>query len=62
MPENESAGTSFGVQRGVWADLPAEWALMVAPPVTVTVRPHAETPLSRSRGNMPVGKRRGRAG
>ncbi len=62
MPENEPVGSSIGVQRGVWADLPAEVALMVAPPVTVTASPHVNTPLSRSRGNMPVGGRRRRAG
>ncbi|SDT68250.1 hypothetical protein SAMN04489716_5595 [Actinoplanes derwentensis] len=60
MPENESVGSSISVQRGVWADLPPDVAIMLAPPVTVTARP-AERPvnpyrtaqLGRSRGNMP---------
>lgn len=61
MPEINSAGTSISVQRGVWADLPPEVAIMLAPPVTVTARPaerpvnpHPTSQLSRSRGAMPV--------
>ena len=70
MPESESIATSsFGVQRGVWADLPPDVAVMVAPPVTVTASPvprpvdsHRKAQLSRSRGNMPVGRHRRHAG
>lgn len=61
MPESNSVGSSISVQRGVWADLPPEVAIMLAPPVTVTARPaerpvnlHRASQLSRSRGTMPV--------
>ncbi|GIF40809.1 hypothetical protein BC793_110249 [Actinoplanes xinjiangensis] len=60
-PENESVGSSFSVQRGVWVDLPPDVAIMLAPPVTVTARPaervvnpHRAAQLSRSRGAVPV--------
>ena len=70
MPESESVATSsFGVQRGAWDDLPPDVADMVAPPVTVTasplprpVNPHRKAQLSRSRGNMPVGRHRRHSG
>ncbi len=69
MPESESVGSSISVQRGVWADLPPDMAVMLAPPVTVTARPaerpvnpHRTAQLSRSRGNMPVGRHRRFAG
>jgi hypothetical protein len=69
MPESEPLGSSISVQRGVWVDLPPDVALMVAPPVTVTacpaarpVNPHRIAQLSRSRGNMPVGRHRRHAG
>ena len=69
MPESESIGSSIGVQRGVWTDLPPDVAVMVAPPVTVTaspvqrpMNPLRKAQLSRSRGNMPVGRHRRLAG
>ncbi len=70
MPESEPiASSTIAVQRGVWVDLPPDVAVMVAPPVTVTaspvarpVNPHRKAQLSRSRGNMPVGRHRRRAG
>ncbi|MDR6323113.1 hypothetical protein J3R03_007309 [Actinoplanes couchii] len=62
MPESTSVGTSISVQRGIWADLPPDVAIMLAPPVTVTARPaelpvdkHLNVQLGRSRGNVPVG-------
>jgi hypothetical protein len=69
MPESESVGSTIGVKRGVWGDLPPDMAIMLAPPVTVTARPaeravnsHHTTQLGRSRRNMPVGGHRTFAG
>jgi hypothetical protein len=69
MPESEPVGSTIGVQRGVWIDLPPDVAIMLAPPVTVTARPaeravnpHRTTQLSRSRRNMPVSGHRSFAG
>ncbi|HEU4348487.1 MAG TPA: hypothetical protein VFR35_11945 [Actinoplanes sp.] len=60
------AASAIAVQRGVWAD--PVLAEMVAPPVIVSSLPVVERPagtwrrgqLARSRGNMPVGRHRGR--
>jgi len=66
MAETEGvASSTIAVQRGDWAYLPDELAVMVAPPVTVSSAP-VERPvgewrkaqLARSRGNMPVAKHR----
>ncbi|GIF08568.1 hypothetical protein Asi03nite_61060 [Actinoplanes siamensis] len=66
---NDAAGMTIGVQREVWVDLPPELAGFVAPPIIVTARPverpvnpHRRPQSSRSRGNMPVGRRRRPAG
>jgi hypothetical protein len=66
MSDTEAvASSTITVQRGAWADLPPELAVMVAPPVTVSAFP-VERPvgtwrkaqLARSRGNMPVARHR----
>ena len=70
MPDCDPvANATIGVQRENWVGLPPDVAVLVAPPVTVTARP-VERPvnplrkaqLSRSRGNMPVGRHRRLAG
>jgi hypothetical protein len=66
---SDADGMTIGVQREVWADLSPELAGLVAPPIVVTARPaqrpvnaHRRAQLSRSRGNMPVGRHRRPAG
>ncbi|MEU4694109.1 hypothetical protein [Actinoplanes sp. NPDC023714] len=60
MPDSEPTST-IGVQRGAWADLPPEIAVLLAPPVTVTagLRDRASTT---SPGPTPVGGPGGHSG
>ncbi|AEV82222.1 hypothetical protein ACPL_1325 [Actinoplanes sp. SE50/110] len=66
---SDAGGVTVGVQRAVWPDLSPELAELVAPPIIVTTGPvkrpvnaHRRAQLSRSRGNMPVGRHRHTAG
>jgi hypothetical protein len=62
MTESDTVDTStIGVHRGAWANLSPEFAAMLAPPVTVTVRvtratadPWRLAQQARSRGNLSV--------
>ena len=60
MPESDPVATAtIGVQPGVWADLPAHLAALLAPPVVVTARPVRS---SGSPEGTPVGRHRHRSG
>jgi hypothetical protein len=66
MPESDAIGSAaIAVQRGDWASLAPDLAVLVAPPVTVTaapvgraVGPWRKAQLARSRGNQPVTRHR----
>ena len=60
MPDSEPTST-IGVQRGVWADLPPEIAVLLAPPVIVTAG-LGERASTTSPGQMPVGRLGGHSG
>ncbi|MDT4993838.1 MAG: hypothetical protein QOH97_3730 [Actinoplanes sp.] len=63
MAEADCSATTYAVDRGVWTNLPLEFAEMVAPPITVSRLPaagadaHRLTQQARSRANMPVERR-----
>ena len=67
MAEADCPGTTFAVDRGCWGNLPAEFADMVAPPITVSSLPmlvradpaaKRKAQQARSRANMPVERHR----
>lgn len=48
-----TSDTVIGVDRGVWADLPPDVAMMVAPPIVVTALPRTTRPRRALRAPMP---------
>jgi hypothetical protein len=71
MAEADCPGTTFAVDRGHWSNLSAEFADLVAPPITISsspgagagaadepVAPARQAQRARSRANMPLERHR----